>query len=222
MSKELKDRLNALKAESGHATLVAVSKYSPVEDVVVAYECGQLDFGENRVSELKSKSEIFENQNLLDVRWHFIGSLQSNKVKELLQVNNLWAIHSVGSLKIAEELIKREAEFSGPELKLFFQLNTSHEEEKSGFDSLEELKVAIDLIESSKVSKLKVYGLMTMGAIRTENFEASALVSFRDLKTAREKLGMKHLKLSMGMSQDYQLALKEGADFVRIGSLIFK
>lgn len=219
---ELETRLRGLKAELNHATLVAVSKYSPVEDVILAYTCGQLDFGENRVSELKTKAEIFQEKKLENVRWHFIGSLQTNKVKELLKIPNLWAIHSVDSKKLVEELLKRESEFSGPELKLFFQLNTSHEDEKSGFDTLEVLQEAMALVNSQKASKFKVIGLMTMGAIRTDDFKASAQLSFRQLKKARETLNLPDLKLSMGMSQDYQIALLENADFIRVGSLIFK
>lgn len=214
--------LRDLKTELGSSTLVAVSKYSPVEDVIDAYSCGQIDFGENRVSELRAKADAFSQKELNFVRWHFIGTLQTNKVKDLLKIQNLTAIHSVGSLKLVFELLKYESLFEGEELKLFFQLNTSHEEEKSGFEHLDDLKEAIELIESQKDSKLKAFGLMTMGAIRTENFEAAAIVSFRELKQAREKLSRPELKLSMGMSQDYKIALSEGADFVRIGSLIFK
>ena len=219
---DLENRLRALKAELNKTTLVAVSKYSPIEDVALAYEVGQKDFGENRVQDLKEKADYFSEHNHKDVRWHFIGGLQSNKVKELLKIPNLWAIHSVSSKKILEELLKRELEFQGTELKLFFQLNTSHEDEKSGFETVDELKEAIDELSSHKDSKLKVYGLMTMGAIRTDNFEESAIKSFKNLKEVRKILGLPDLKLSMGMSQDYKLALKEGADFIRVGSLIFK
>ncbi len=222
MSNELEIRLRDLKAELHQTTLVAVSKYSPVEDVLEAYSYGQNDFGENRVSELKVKAETFQNKNLDKVRWHFIGGLQTNKVKELLKIPNLYAIHSIGSKKLVEELLKRESDFSGSELKIFFQLNTSHEDEKSGFESINDLKEAIDLLISHKSPKFKVFGLMTMGAIRTEDFEASAIMSFRELKKARELINMPELKLSMGMSQDYKIALIEGADFVRVGSLIFK
>lgn len=222
MSNELEIRLRELKAELHQTTLVAVSKYSPVEDVLEAYSYGQLDFGENRVSELKAKADAFNEKKLDKVRWHFIGGLQTNKVKELLKVPNLYAIHSIGSKKLVEELIKREADFSGSELKLFFQLNTSHEDEKSGFETVEELKEAIELMKSHQSSKFKVFGLMTMGAIRTEDFEVSAIMSFRELKRARESMNMPELKLSMGMSQDYKIALKEGADFIRVGSLIFR
>jgi hypothetical protein len=219
---ELKVRLDDLKRELQGSTLVAVSKYSPIEDVAFAYSVGQLDFGENRVSDLLEKAEYFKAHNYSNVRWHFIGQLQTNKVKDLLKIPNLWAIHSVSSKKIVEELIKREHEFVGLELKLFFQLNTSNEDEKSGFESVIELIEAMKLVTALPKTKFKVFGLMTMGAIRTENFQESALKSFKELKIAREKIGTKDLKLSMGMSQDYKIALSEGADFIRVGSLLFK
>ncbi|MBC7428624.1 MAG: YggS family pyridoxal phosphate-dependent enzyme [Bacteriovorax sp.] len=222
---ELDIRLRDLKVELAHATLVAVSKYSPIEDVIEAYKCGQIDFGENRVSELKTKADIFQEKNFSNVRWHFIGVLQTNKVKDLLKTPNLWAIHSVSSKKIVEELIKRESEFTGIELKLFFQFNTSHEAEKTGFETIEELQESIELIRSLKNSKLKLFGLMTMGAIRTDNVLTDAVKCFQKLKIIRALLVKNYnleLKLSMGMSGDYKEALEEGADFVRIGSLIFK
>lgn len=223
---QLEERLRSLKAELSSSKLVAVSKYSPIDDVVMAYEAGQIDFGENRVQDLHEKAEAFSHRGLNEVRWHFIGNLQSNKVKELLKIPNLWAIHSVSSKKLVEELLKREGEFQGAELKLFFQLNTSHEDEKSGFETIEEMTEAIALLKNSPSTKFKIHGLMTMGSIREENFEDAALACFRDLKSAKNKvesdLGLSGLKLSMGMSQDYKIALAEGADYIRVGSLIFK
>lgn len=223
---QLEERLRHLKAELSSTKLVAVSKYSPIDDVIMAYEAGQMDFGENRVQDLHEKAESFFNQNLKDVRWHFIGNLQTNKVKELLKIPNLFAIHSVSSKKLVEELIKREGEFKGSELKLFFQLNTSHEDEKSGFETVDEMIEAMALLKNLPASKLKIHGLMTMGSIREENFEEAALKCFLDLKAARnyaeKELGLSGLKLSMGMSQDYKIALREGADYIRVGSLIFK
>lgn len=222
---EIETNLKKLKSELKKTELVAVSKYSPIEDVELAYNAGQLDFGENRVPDLKDKSDYFEQKKLNKVRWHFIGHLQSNKVRDLFKTPNLWAIHSVDSLRLLEELLKRESDFKGPELKLFFQVNTSHEEEKTGFESMNELQKAIEFIQSRKESKLKLYGLMTMGAIRTNDVKASALKSFKELKDIRNKLresqGL-NLKLSMGMSGDYEIALQEEADYVRVGSLIFK
>ena len=110
-------------------------------------------------------------------------------------------------------------------MNLFFQLNTSKEEEKSGFDTVEEIAEAIEFLLTKKKSNLVCYGLMTMGSIREENFEEAAKKSFSELKAARDYLNDKFkisLKLSMGMSQDYKIALEEGADFIRVGSMIFK
>lgn len=224
---EIAKNLSSIKKEIKTAQLVAVTKYSPVEDVITAYEAHQYDFGENRVSDLAEKAAVFKEKELKKVRWHFIGHLQSNKVRELLKIPNLYAIHSVDSLRLLEELIKRESDFSGSELKVFFQVNTSHETEKTGFESSEELSRAMDLLLSRPGSKLKCYGLMTMGTIRTANFETEASRCFRDLaqigQNLEKSLGLKApLKLSMGMSQDYPLALTAGSDFVRIGSAIFK
>lgn len=223
---EIESRLKKLKTELKKVELIAVSKYSEIEDVVMAYECGQLSFGENRVSDLELKAEHFKSNHLKNVKWHFIGHLQSNKVRDLLKIPGLYAIHSVDSIRLLEELLKKEHEFKGPELKIFFQVNTSHENEKSGFESMEELKNAVQLLISRTDSKLKLEGLMTMGAIRTDDIKASAIKSFRDLKAIKEQLSTSfaqaHLKLSMGMSGDYKEALSEGADYIRIGSLIFK
>jgi pyridoxal phosphate enzyme (YggS family) len=215
-----------LKAECKKTVLVAVTKYSPLEDVLMAFEAGVADFGENRTTDLLEKSLAFHEKNLENVRWHFIGHLQSNKVKELYKVPNLWAVHSVDSMRLLEEMFKREGEFRGPELKIFLQVKTTEEAEKAGFESLEELAEAVVLLNSKKDSKLKFHGLMTMGSIRTENFEVDARKSFQALKKVRDSLSDKYhlrdLKLSMGMSQDYQIALQEGADYIRVGSLIFK
>lgn len=224
---EIAKNLAAIKKEINGATLVAVTKYSPVEDVMAAYLANHYDFGENRVSDLKEKADIFYQHGYKKVKWHFIGHLQTNKVKELLKVPNLYAIHSIDSLKLLEELIKKESEFEGDELKLFFQVNTSHEEEKSGFLSAEELNLAISLLLGRPHLKLKLYGLMTMGTIRTEHFETEAARCFNDLNTIARNIEKVHglktkLKLSMGMSQDYKIALAAHTDYIRVGSAIFK
>lgn len=224
--KILKEKLRQLKSELGEATLVAVSKYSQVEDVALVYKLGHFDFGENRVPDLHAKAAYFVQQNLSEVRWHFIGNLQTNKIKELALVPNLYAIHSVDSLRLLQELLKRETEFVSESVKIFFQVKTSHEEEKSGFDSMEELQEAIELLMSRKNSKFLLTGLMTMGAVRTTDILGAAIKSFQELKLTRNKLVKKYklseLKLSMGMSGDYKEALSEEADFIRVGSLIFK
>lgn len=218
--------INELRAETKGAQLVAVTKYSSLEEVLIAYEAGVLDFGENRTTDLQEKAQAFLERNLTKVHWHFIGHLQSNKVRELLRIPNLYAIHSVDSIRLLEELYKRESDFKGDKCKIFLQVNTSHEEEKSGFESTEELMEAVALMNKRQDSKLVLHGLMTMGAIRTDDFETEARKCFQTLKFVRQKLSerfhLNDLKLSMGMSQDYQIALSEGADYIRVGSKIFK
>ena len=217
----------AIKKEISPAELIAVTKYSGVPEIVLAFEAHQYDFGENRVSDLLDKAQDDQLINQKKIRWHFIGHLQTNKVKDLLKCPHLYAIHSVDSLRLLEELLKREDDFKGDELKLFFQVNTSHESEKSGFETSDDLKMAIDLLLSRPNSKFTLSGLMTMGPIRTEDFETGATKSFKDLKVIAQKMESRcnlkvPLKLSMGMSQDYKLAVLEGSNYVRIGSAIFK
>ncbi len=224
---EIAKNLVAIKKQIKNANLVAVTKYSPIEDLVAAYAANQFDFGENRVADLKEKADYFFANNLKKVKWHFIGHLQTNKVRDLLKIPNLYAIHSIDSLKLLEEIIKREQDFVGTELKIFFQVNTSHEEEKSGFESAEELNLALDfLLSRSSSSKLKFQGLMTMGTIRTDDFASEASRCFKDL--AAIALGIERarnlkfkVELSMGMSQDYKIALECGSDYIRVGSAIF-
>ena len=219
--------ISTLKKEISPAELIAVTKYSGVSEILIAYEAHQFDFGENRVNDLLEKAKDEKLLNQKKIRWHFIGHLQTNKVKELLTCPHLYAIHSVDSIRLVEELLKKEDVFIGDELNLFFQVNTSHENEKSGFENSDDLKMAMDLVLSRPHCKFKIAGLMTMGPIRTDHFEDGAIKSFRDLKTIAEQMEQRchlksHLKLSMGMSQDYRLALAEGSHYVRIGSAIFK
>lgn len=210
--------------------LVAVSKYSPVEDIEAAYLYGQRDFGENRIQDLKIKSEKLAH--LIDINWHFQGSIQSNKVKSLLEIPHLRYIHSVDSLKTAMNLLNRakssqksvESEYD--QILCFVQVNTSNEKEKSGVRSVEEVLEIINEFKSCDQSLLKLYGLMTMGSIRSLDQLKSAEECFLKLNHMSEALqnhyGVENLKLSMGMSADYQIAIKHGADFVRIGSSLFK
>lgn len=219
---ELARRFEKLTAELGDATLVAVTKYSDVREITMAYDLGHRDFGENRVADLESKAQAFKDE---EIRWHFIGHLQSNKVAKLIKVPNLYAIHSVDSLKLLQEIMKRESELRAP-LRLFFQVNTSGEEEKGGFENYQELARALSYFLKSTRSALIFEGLMTMGTYRTDDRESEARRCFRSLKDYAKKLknefGLSHLQLSMGMSDDYGIALEEGAHVVRVGSLLFK
>lgn len=223
---DLGPRLTKFRAELGKTCLIGVTKYSTLEDTLTAYEAGLYDLGENKVQDLTFKAQHFHEKDLDLIRWHFIGHLQSNKVKDLYKVPGLYAIHSVDSLKLLKELYKRESEFKGSSLKIFLQFNTSKEEEKSGFESLEELREAVDFCLSQKGSRITLHGLMTMGSIRESDFVAAAHHSFSELQGLKEVLLLSFkellsLKLSMGMSQDYKIALSYGADYVRIGSALF-
>lgn len=211
--KVLGENLNQILNRSQGASLVAVSKTKPASDIRFLYEAGQKAFGENKVQELEEKAgELID----LDIDWHFIGNLQTNKVKKLLSIPNLRFIHSISSIKLAEEIAKRVER----PLKVFIQINTSGEKEKGGFESedLSSLKTASSILEENK--NIELHGLMTIGSIRNNNFHEAAIQSFNSLKTIRDALDSK-LKLSMGMSNDFEIAIECGSDFVRVGSLIF-
>jgi pyridoxal phosphate enzyme (YggS family) len=201
--------------------LIAVSKTYPSSDILALYGLGIKDFGENQVQELEQKSQSLA---ILcpNIQWHMIGHLQSNKIRKLFSVKNLVAIHSVDRLSLVEALIKDEKLLLHP-VKIFLQVKTSDEAEKSGFETESELRQAIELLHSS--SNLIVYGLMTMGKIRTDDVLGDARLCFQKLIHIRQKLQEAFpaldLKLSMGMSGDYTLASLMGADYVRVGSSIF-
>lgn len=214
-------KLSAIKEELGSTRLLIVSKTRSIEDIKTYYELGQRDFGENRVQELLEKAESLK-VSCPDIRWHMIGHLQTNKINSLFTVPNLFAIHSVDDRECVEKLLKSEERLPH-EVQIFLQFNTSHEEEKSGFETYHELEAAAELLNGSK--KLKLRGLMTMGTLRTENFEAEAGRCFQDLQVEKAKLETElNLKLetSMGMSQDYKIAIREKSDWVRLGTMMFQ
>ncbi len=222
----IRKNLLSLQSELGKVQLVAVSKYSPADEIVYAYELGQRVFGENRVLDLQKKAEALSH--LSHIEWHFIGHLQRNKVKDLLTVTHLSAIHSVDSQALLEKIISCRRELKANEkLDLFFEVNTSGEKEKNGFSQISDLELSLKkvLIEGPGLG-LCPAGLMTMGTFRTDDAEAEAHRCFKQLRSMKNELekslGMSGLRLSMGMSSDYQIALQYGADVVRIGSHIFK
>jgi PLP dependent protein len=226
----LKHTLKKLERPKSSAPgLVVVSKYSPVEDVVLLHGAGHRHFGENRIDSLIQKQEALEQQEVEGVIWHFIGNIQSNKINRLLKTKGLSYIHSIDSLKLLEQLFDRAGAFVGNQLGLFLQLNTSEEQEKAGFAGYDELAAAVNFFESQGEKNKKpifyLAGLMTMGKIRTENFELDARNSFKKLMQFKKKLerdfDLSPLKLSMGMSRDFPIALEEGTDWVRIGNAIF-
>lgn len=200
-------------AELGdRATLVAVSKTKPAADILELYNLGHRDFGENYVQELLDKS----GQLPADIRWHFIGHLQSNKVKFIIPFVQL--IQGVDSLKLLNE-IHKQAEKAGRRVNCLLQVHIAEEETKFGL-SEEELEQAMGLI--GQMPFVQVQGLMGMASF-TEDGE-KVRQEFRHLKQLYDRcnrLGAGFTVLSMGMSGDYRIALEEGSSLVRIGSLLF-
>lgn len=207
----IKENLFAIKSQlPEQVTLIAVSKTKPASDIMEAYEAGQRDFGENYVQELNDKHAQLPN----DIRWHFIGHLQSNKVKYIAPF--VYLIHGVDSIKLLKE-INKEALKNNRVIKCLLQLHIATEETKFGLDPEE----AESLLKNGELNQLKgieIAGFMAM-ASNTENKE-QIRKEFNRVKTLAQKFP--ELKvLSYGMSSDFQLAIKEGSNHVRIGSSIF-
>ena len=159
----------------GRCEFVAVTKKVGLEEVSYLTELGHRDFGQNKVQDLEEKAHKLAD---LNIDWHFIGHLQSNKAKKLLSIPKLKYIHSIDSLKLLKQFEKYEKDLNH-DILCFLQVNTSGEEEKSGFINESQILEAIDYFKNFK--NLKLIGLMTIGKIRTENFEADAKKSFEQL-----------------------------------------
>lgn len=217
----LKERLQKIRSVIGTAQCIAVTKYTDLYDLNLAISCGLRDFGENRVDELFEKAVWAKEQGYFDVRWHFIGQIQSNKCKKLFEIENLVALHSVDRLSILEKILKIRPHST---VDIYLQVKTSFEAEKAGFIAeSEDFKTALALLKSHKDFLFK--GLMTMAPIRTVSIEESARKSFSFLRELRDQIQPEFsnkLSLSMGMSGDYQWAIDEGADVVRLGSVLFR
>jgi pyridoxal phosphate enzyme (YggS family) len=192
-------------------TLIAVSKTQSADAIEALYRQGQRDFGENYVQELLEKSAELQKRGCADIRWHFIGHLQSNKVKMCLPVT--YAIHSIDSIKLAKEISKR----ASAKIACFLNVNIDCEETKSGFAPTETAEAAAEI---SKLPNIDLRGLMCIPAPR-ESAGASkpAFAALRELEnTCRPST---HGELSMGMSDDFEIAIAEGATFIRIGTRLF-
>lgn len=197
----------ALGERAEPVTLIAVSKTQPVEALEKLYKEGQRDFGENYVQELMEKARWFNEKGYFDVRWHFIGHLQSNKVKQIVSL--VHCIHSVDSEKLALEIAKRR---EGEALPIFIQVNIDQEATKSGV-SPQDLTALVERV--SQLPTLKVLGLMCIPEPSSKN----AFGRLRELEASCKPhtLGM----LSMGMSQDFEEAIRQGSTHVRVGTLLF-
>lgn len=199
---------------NGKATLVAVSKTKPVEDIKALYDLGQRDFGENYVQELVEKYEQLPK----DIRWHFIGHLQSNKVKYIAPFVHL--IHGVDSLDLLKE-INKQALKNNRVVDCLLQIHIASEETKFGLDN-NELNLIVSELNNLKIKNSKIIGLMGMASF--SNDMSLVRSEFKQLKSIYNKLSTFNFKLStlsMGMSSDYKIAMEEGSNMVRIGSLLF-
>lgn len=202
----------------GNARLIAVSKTKPVEDLQQAYEAGQRLFGENKALEMRDKYEVLPK----DIRWHFIGHLQTNKVKYIAPFVEL--IHSVDSLHLLQQ-INKEAIKNNRIIDCLLQIDIAHEETKFGLEEAE----ADELLSSEEFAQLKnvrICGLMGIGSITDDKNKTKK--EFNNLKKYFDETKNKFFnsksyfcELSMGMSEDFEIALQEGATLVRIGSSIF-
>lgn len=206
-----KEQYNKIRAAIGDVSLVAVSKIKPVEDINALYQLGQRDFGENYVQELVEKEAALPK----DIRWHFIGHLQSNKVKYIAPFVHL--IHGVDSLKLLKEISKQAAKNSRT-IDCLLQVHIAQEETKFGMDEseLKEVFAAVDTL-----THIRLCGLMGMASFSDDQDKVRA--EFAALKNLFDRFaGSADWKiLSMGMSGDYAMAIEEGSTMVRIGSLLF-
>lgn len=205
------------ECKSKNVALVAASKTKPVEDILELYNHGQRDFGENYVQELIEK----EKQLPKDIRWHFIGHLQTNKVKQIISFVHL--IHGVDSLKLLKE-INKQSEKINKITNCLLQIHIAQEETKFGLNE-NELNEIIQQLDNSTMRNVNVVGLMGMASftndenqIRKEfHYLKSLQNKYAQLKTQNYKLQT----LSMGMTADYKIAIEEGSNMIRVGSLIF-
>ena len=199
-------------------TIVAVTKYFDESQIIKYYELGFRDFGENRAKEAVEKINKLPDEILENSRFHLIGHLQTNKVK--FAVGNFDLIHSVDSFKLALA-ISEEAKSKGITQKILLQINNAREEQKSGFLP-EEIKEEFKKIQ--KLENIKICGVMNMAPINSSEEELHKL--FGNIKQINDELqsefGVELKQISMGMSNDFKIALEEGATIIRLGRILFE
>ena len=198
--------------------LIAVSKFHPADAVMEAYEAGQRLFGENKVQEMVAKQEVLPK----DIEWHFIGHLQTNKVKYISPFVTM--IHSIDSLHLLTE-VNRQAEKVGRVINVLLQIHIAHEETKFGM-SFDECRALLNEGTWKQLNHVRICGLMGMATF-TDNMEqvdgefAGLQAFFEELKGNWFADDTAFKELSMGMTDDYPIAIRHGSTFVRIGTLIF-
>ena len=200
---------NISKILEPHQKLIAVSKGQDVEKIKLLYDKGHRDFGENFLQELKEKKGILPD----DINWHFLGNIQSNKIKDIVACSNL--IHSIGRMKILDKILNFEPKNN---IEILLQLKLGKEDTKAGFSESE----IYEIIESRRFKNIVLKGLMVIGEgkIKKEKLKKQFLQAndvFKKMQLANKDVEY----LSMGMSSDYALALATGSNMIRIGTSIF-
>jgi len=213
--KQINVACNKTGRKRDEVTLIAVSKTKPIELLEKAYDAGARDFGENKVQEMIEKIPALPD----DIRWHMIGHLQRNKVKYI--IGKVFLIHSVDSLRLAEE-ISKESVKQNCETNILLEVNVAEEDSKFGTTTED----AVNLVKQiASLPGIHLKGLMTI-APYTENSEENRIY-FRKLKQLSVDIATKNIDnvsmniLSMGMTGDYVVAVEEGATYVRVGTGIF-
>jgi len=192
--------------------LVAISKYSTAEDIKKLYESGQRAFGENKVQDLKSKQDEL---NDLPIAWHFVGTLQKNKINNLIDLNPI-LMHSLDSLDLAEDLDKK-LKAKNKKMNCLLQINSAQEDSKSGVNPEDAVTIYNEI--QKKYSNINLKGIMSIGA-HSEGSE-DIIKSFKTTKNIFDNCQGATI-CSMGMSGDFEMAILEGSSMVRVGSALFK
>lgn len=216
---DIGERLINLRSQIPESVkIIAVSKTKPVNDILDAYNFGQRRFGENKVQELLTKKNLLPN----DIEWHLIGHLQSNKVKSVIPVVSM--IQSIDSFRLLSE-VNNEAHKAEKIINCLLQIHIASEETKFGF-SMDELMTGLRINDHTLLKNVRICGVMGMATYTSDRTQISK--EFRYLRESFDELKCNHFitanhfkEISMGMSGDFELAVREGATMVRIGSLIF-
>lgn len=227
------EQIAAVKSELPDGVkLIAVSKFKPNEDLMEAYEAGQRLFGENRPQEMAAKAQALPR----DIEWHFIGTLQRNKLKMVLPYATL--IHSVDSVRLFDDIVKHAPAYCNeerPAINVLLQYRIAQEETKQGFEREEILalleRIASEYDSNPDYKSVNICGLMAMGTLVDVESEEGKRELEKEFSSAKELL--EHIKglnypflkdfreLSMGMTSDFHIAVKYGSTYVRVGTRIF-